>query len=81
MKNFYRFCVFVAQLITLGLAAAFLVSVISPRFVERLRQTIVPGSESAAPAVTPAPPPSVTQSAPDHHVTSPENAPEDLITA
>jgi len=46
-----------------------------------LRQTLVPGSESAAPAVTPAPPPSVTQSAPDHHVTSPENAPEDLITA
>jgi len=81
MKNFYRFCVFVAQLITLGLAAAFLVSVISPRFVERLRQTIVPGSESTAPAVTPAPPASVTQSAPDHHATSPENAPEDLITA
>jgi serine protease DegQ len=81
MKNFYRFCVFVAQFITLGLAAAFLVSVISPRFVDRVRQAVIPGSEPAAPLVTSSPPPTVTQSAPDHHQGSPENAPEDLITA
>jgi len=81
MKNFYRFCVFVAQFITLGLAAAFLVSVISPRFVDRVRQVVMPGSESAVPAVAPAPSPTVTQSAPDHHAGSPENVPEDLITA
>ena len=81
MKNFYRFCVFVAQFITLGLAAAFLVSVISPRSVERVRQIVIPGSESAAPIVAPAPPPTVTQSAPDHRAGATETAPEDLITA
>jgi serine protease DegQ len=81
MKNFYRFCVFVAQFITLGLAAAFLLSVISPRFVDRVRQVVMPGSEPFAPVVTSAPPPTVTQSAPDHHQGSAENAPEDLITA
>jgi len=81
MKTFYRFCVFVAQFITLGLAAAFLVSVVSPRFVERVRQGL--GTEQPAAPAAPAPAPSsVTQSAPDHHVESTsENAHDDLITA
>ena len=81
MKNFFRFCVFVAQFITLGLAAAFLISVVSPRLVDRVRQTVMPASAPTAPTM-PAPPAAVTQSAPDHHIgPSPENAHDDLITA
>jgi serine protease DegS/serine protease DegQ len=51
--------------------------VVSPRFVDRVRQAV--GTEQA----TPTPPaPSVTQSAPDHHLEPvSENARDDLITA
>jgi len=79
MKTFYRFCVFIAQFITLGLAAAFLISVVSPHFVERVRQTV--GTEALAPATPVAAPPSVTQSAADHHTESLEGLREDVITA
>lgn len=61
MRNFYRFALFVAQCITLGLAAAFIATIISPTLVDRLRHTISPaGEEITAPA------PAVTQSAPEH---------------
>lgn len=61
MRNFYRFALFVAQCITLGLAAAFIATIISPALVERLRHTFSsPSEEIAAPA------PPVTQSAPEH---------------
>jgi Do/DeqQ family serine protease len=62
MRNFYRFALFVAQCITLGLAAAFIATIISPTLVERLRHTFAPASEE-----TPAPAPPVTQSAPEHN--------------
>jgi serine protease DegQ len=61
MRNFYRFALFVAQCITLGLAAAFIATIISPTLVERLRHTISPASEETA-----MPAPAVTQSAPEH---------------
>jgi serine protease DegS/serine protease DegQ len=71
MKTFFRICVFVGQFITLGLAAAFLVSVVSPRLVERVRQIVSPAT--VEPSAAPVAPPSITQSAPDHH---PESLPE-----
>ena len=74
MKAFYRICVFLGQFITLGLAAAFLVSVVSPRFVERVRQSVAPAAEPAAPANPPIAPQTVTQSAPDHHAESPPDS-------
>jgi len=83
MKAFYRICVFIGQFITLGLAAAFLVSVVSPRFVDRVRQSIAPAAQNAPPANPPAAPATVTQSAPDHHSESLPDAAhgDDLITA
>ena len=60
MRTFYRISIFVAQCITLGLAAAFIATIISPALVERLRHTFSPVVEQAAP------PPPVTQSAPEH---------------
>ncbi|HSM99769.1 MAG TPA: trypsin-like peptidase domain-containing protein [Rudaea sp.] len=63
MKTAYRFALFLGQFITLGLAAAFLVSVVSPHLVERVR------ARFAAPATTAAvatPAPSVARSAPEH---------------
>jgi serine protease DegS/serine protease DegQ len=82
MKPFYRICVFIAQFITLGLAAAFLVSVVSPRFVDRVRQSVAPAAEPAAPTNPPAAPATVTQSAPDHHSEALPDAThgDDLIT-
>ena len=56
MRNFYRISFFIAQCITLGLAAAFIATIISPALVERLRHTIAPSTLQ----------PAVTQSAPDH---------------
>src|ERR1700733_11018764 len=60
MRTFYRISIFVAQCITLGLAAAFIATIISPALVERLRHTFSPVVEQAAPT------PPVTQSAPEH---------------
>src|ERR1700733_3245134 len=60
MRTFYRISIFVAQCITLGLAAAFIATIISPALVERLRHTFSPATEQAAPVLP------VTQSAPDH---------------
>ncbi|MEP6485318.1 MAG: trypsin-like peptidase domain-containing protein [Rudaea sp.] len=60
MRNFYRISFFVAQCVTLGLAAAFIATIISPSLVDRIRHTLVPST--AAPAA-------VTQSAPDHTAT------------
>ena len=39
---------FVSQFITLGLAAAFLVSVVSPRFVDRVRQSFASRANATA---------------------------------
>ena len=61
MRTFFRISIFVAQCITLGLAAAFIATIISPALVERLRHTFSPTSEQAF-----VPVPSVTQSAPEH---------------
>lgn len=58
MRNLYKFLLFVAQFITLGLAAAFVASVFAPRLVDRVR-----GNFTAAPAA------SVAQSAPVHEAT------------
>ncbi len=80
MKTFYRFCVFVAQFITLGLAAAFLVSVVSPRFVDRVRHTVLPASEPAL-AASSAPTVSAMQSVPDHRAESSAENRDDTITA
>ncbi|MEO8959617.1 MAG: trypsin-like peptidase domain-containing protein [Rudaea sp.] len=43
MSNLYRSCIFIAQFITLGLAVAFVVSVISPQLVQRVRHAVAPG--------------------------------------
>ena len=48
MRTFYRISIFVAQCITLGLAAAFIATIISPALVERLRHTFSPASEQIA---------------------------------
>ena len=63
MKTVYRFLLFLGQFITLGLAAAFIVSVISPHLVERVRQRFA--AKPAVAAVSTAAS-SVTRSAPDH---------------
>jgi serine protease DegS/serine protease DegQ len=82
MKTLYRICVFFAQFITLGLAAAFLISVVSPHFVDRVRQAV-----GTAPVVMSEPsprpePPTVTQSAPDHHSSvTPDEHGDEQITA
>ena len=52
MKKFYRFCVFAAQFITLGLALAFVASVISPRLVTRIRHAVTPIIDSGSEAQT-----------------------------
>lgn len=57
MKKLYRFCIFVAQFITLGLAVAFVVSVISPQLVQRVRHAVTPNaaiSVTSTPRGTPA---------------------------
>ncbi len=63
MKTAYRFLLFLGQFITLGLAAAFIVSVISPHLVERVRQRFAAKPAAAAATTTAS---SVTRSAPDH---------------
>ncbi len=70
MKKAYRFGLFVIQFAILGLAVAFVVSVVSPPFAERVRNTFAPAATNGQP---PAPNgvasdehASVAQSAPDH---------------
>lgn len=58
MRTVYRISMFVAQCITLGLAAAFIATIVFPSLVERLRHSIAPTAVQS--------PPAVTQSAPDH---------------
>jgi serine protease DegS/serine protease DegQ len=48
MKTVFRTLLFLAQCMTLGLAAAFVASVVSPSLVERVRHVFVP-TETAAP--------------------------------
>lgn len=60
MKKAYRFGIFILQFVILGLAAAFVVSVVSPAFTERLRNTFVPDTQTAGDQAA------VAQSAPDH---------------
>ena len=73
MKKFYRFSVFVARFAVLGLAAAFVISVVSPPFAERVRAlfaappaatmptTTAPGSVESGTA-----PAAATRSSPEH---------------
>jgi len=75
MKKLYRFGLFVLQFAVLGLAAAFVISVVSPPFAERVRG-LFPGA-SMAPDNPPAV--SVAHSAPDHVAVEPEH-PGDGIT-
>ena len=75
MRTFYRISMFVAQCITLGLAAAFIVAIVSPTLVERLRHSLSPASE---PMTTPAPP--MTQSAPEHTSPMPSESEHDNDT-
>jgi Do/DeqQ family serine protease len=79
MKKVYRFSVFILQFAILGLAAAFVVSVVSPPFAERVRNTFAPTAASNQPrspgtetnaAETNEENASVTQSAPDHGAAS-----------
>ncbi len=71
MRTVYRISIFVAQCITLGLAAAFIATIVSPSLVGRLREAIAPGST---------PPPVVTQSAPDRPAPTPsENERDDDV--
>jgi serine protease DegS/serine protease DegQ len=60
MKNLYRIALFIGQFITLGLAAAFVVSVFSPDLVENMRRHF---SVSEVPSTGT---PSVAHSAPAH---------------
>jgi serine protease DegQ len=72
MKKVFRFGIFVVKFTVLGLAAAFVISVVSPTFAERVRNAFVPtqptsqatGSGSSG-EVT-----SVAHSAPEHASTS-----------
>jgi serine protease DegQ len=67
MKRAYRFSVFILQFAILGLAVAFLISVVSPPFAERVRNVFAPaGSLPATRVDTHDEHASVTQSAPDH---------------
>jgi Do/DeqQ family serine protease len=64
MKRAYRVGVFVLQFAILGLAAAFVISVISPPFAERVRNAFAPaGSQPVAHEEHV----SIAQSAPDHN--------------
>ena len=63
MRTVYRISIFVAQCITLGLAAAFIATIISPSLVTRLRQAVAPGTVQPTPVVT--------QSAPERAPTTP----------
>ena len=67
MKTIYRICLFVAQFVVLGLAVAFVVSVISPSLVERTRQVFAPTTAIVPHASTSGEDAgSVARSAPDH---------------
>src|ERR1700733_12638269 len=67
MKRAYRFSVFILQFAILGLAAAFVIGVVSPPFAERVRNVFAPaGSPPAVRTEAHDEHPSVTQSAPDH---------------
>jgi len=52
MRTVYRISIFLAQCITLGLAAAFIVTIVSPSLVGRLRQAVAPGTVQPTPVVT-----------------------------
>jgi Do/DeqQ family serine protease len=52
MRTVYRISIFVAQCITLGLAAAFIATIVSPSLGGRLRQTLAPASVQPAPVLT-----------------------------
>lgn len=66
MKTVYRIGIFLAQFITLGLAIAFIASVISPQLVQRVRHAVMPAISATAPDVPARAPVSVAHSAPDH---------------
>ncbi len=76
MRSIYRFVLFLGQFITLGLAAAFLASVVSPQLTERVRRHF--GATAVAPAITP---PSVAQSAPEHSAADADATGKNVVTA
>ncbi len=55
MKTVFRICIFLAQFITLGLAVAFVVSVVSPQTVGHLRRLLAPENSTAVVPAAPAP--------------------------
>ena len=83
MKTWYRFGIFVAQFAVLGLAAAFVISVVSPPFAERVRNVFssAPAASTLASGASEgsATPVSVAHSAPDHAAGEHDN-PADGIT-
>ncbi|MGH8041675.1 MAG: S1C family serine protease [Rudaea sp.] len=76
MRSIYRFLLFLGQFITLGLAAAFLASVISPQLTQRVRRHF--SAAAVAPATAPQ---SVAQSAPDHSAASADAMVRNVVTA
>jgi len=67
MKKAFRLSIFILQFAILGLAAAFVISVVSPPFAERVRNVFASaGSQPAATAEAHDEHTSVAQSAPDH---------------
>ena len=73
MKTLYRFALFLGQFVTLGLAAAFLVSVVSPHLVERVRARFAAPGPTASLATSA---PSVAHSAPEHDAGAGETVPD-----
>jgi len=72
MKKIFRFGIFILQFIILGLATAFVISVISPPFTARVRNAFTPTTTSSMPPATETTGDraSVAQSAPDHAAAS-----------
>ncbi len=78
MKAIYRICLFVSRFIVLGLAAAFIVSIVSPSLVGRVRHVFAPdAAELPVPVVATGATDagSVARSAPDHGDAVAESAP------
>ena len=74
MRTLYRSLLFLGQFITLGLATAFVVSIVSPGLVERVRQRVVADGTTSATA----PVQSVAHSAPAHEAAG--QATQDSVT-
>jgi serine protease DegQ len=79
MNTFYRFGLFVVRFAILGLAAAFVISIVSPQFADRVRNLVAPAAAPIAMTDPGTKPVSVARSAPDH-VPAEQEGPTDGIT-